>query len=136
MTTTDFFLRASSALSARAHCDLPEPPFCPHGTYFAEKSKLSSAIEASHLDDRRAELRREVNQLRAAGAGEAADPQASLLARLLPTNIGVSRVQLALNIFFAVLVEFGAAFGLYIGHAPWRLRAPRDGTAAERSLGA
>ena len=105
----------------------PSREFC--STYFAEKAKLSSAIEANRLDDRRVELRREVNQLRAAGAGEAADPQASLLARLLPTNIGVSRVQLALNIFFAVLVEFGAALGLYMAtrHSAFVPRATPSG---------
>jgi hypothetical protein len=75
--------------------------------------------------------------LRAAGAGEAADPQASLLARLLPTSIGVSRVQLALNIFFAVLVEFGAALGLYMAtrHGAFAPRATaqrrRDRSAPE-----
>lgn len=110
----------------------PSREFCT--SYFAERAKLSSAIEANRIEERRTELRREVNQLRVAGAGEAADPQASLLARLLPSGVGVSRVQLALNIFFAVLVEFGAALGLYMatrhGAFPARVAAPRRARSA------
>ena len=64
------------------------------------------------------------------------DPQASLLARLLPNNVGISRVQLALNIFFAVLVEFGAAMGLYMatrhGAVTVRAPAPRRRSGSDR----
>lgn len=114
----------------------PSREFCTN--YFAEKAKLSSAIEASRLDDRRIELRREVNQLQAHGAGKSSDPQASLLAQLLPNNVGISRVQLALNIFFAVLVEFGAAMGLYMAtrHGAVTVRASAPPRRRERSADA
>ena len=82
-------------------------------SYFDQRARLSDAVEVSRLDNRRRELRGEVNRLRDAGAGEAADPQATMLAGLVP-KLDVSGAQLAVVIFFGILVELGASFGLFL----------------------
>lgn len=86
--------------------------------YFDEKARLASAVEAKRIEVRRSELRPEITNLRAAGAGEAADPQATMLAGLLP-KIDVGDAQRAVVLFFAFLVELGASFGLFLatGHS-------------------
>jgi hypothetical protein len=56
----------------------------------------------------------EVNRLRAAGAAGEADPQAGIFARWLPGGLTTGTVRDGLAVFFAVIVELGAAFGLYL----------------------
>lgn len=53
----------------------------------------------------------EIKELKTHGAGLELDVQASLLGRFLGLSVG--SVQGGLNLLIAVLVEFGAAFGLY-----------------------
>jgi hypothetical protein len=48
-----------------------------------------------------------------------ADPQASVLARI--TGLEVDKVQTALTIFVALLIEIGSAFGMYVAFAYWRI---------------
>ena len=82
--------------------------------YFEAKGKLGAAIEANRLSSKRGELVAEVNRLRAAGAANEADPQAGIFARWLPGKLTTGTVRDGLAVFFAVLVELGAAFGLYL----------------------
>lgn len=89
--------------------------------YLRLDGELGKASSDQLLRARRDELRRTSAQLRDAGAGQEADPQARLLSRLLAlvvpgADTGV--MQTLLMIMVAVLIEIGSAFGLYLatGH--------------------
>ena len=66
--------------------------------------------------ERIAGLQRERRSLEDKGAGREADNQSAVLARLL--GVQTSEVERGLTLFLAVLVEIGAALGLYFatGH--------------------
>jgi hypothetical protein len=81
--------------------------------YYAAKANLASAIEVNRLSSKRESLVSEVNLLRTHGAGQEADPQAGIFARWVP-GLNIVTVRDALALFFAVLVELGAAFGLFL----------------------
>ncbi len=57
-----------------------------------------------------------------------ADPQASVLARM--TGIELEKVQTALTLFVALLIEIGSGFGMYVAFAYWRMHAPAPATVA------
>src|SRR5215471_7011031 len=84
--------------------------------YFEVKAEAAKASERERLTERIAELRRERGRLEDKGAGREADNQAAVLARLL--GLPASEVERGLMLLLAVLVEIGAAFGLYFatGH--------------------
>ena len=95
--------------------------------YFEVKAEAAKASERERLTERIAELRRERSRLEDTGAGREADDQAAVLARLL--GLPASEVERGLMLFLAVLVEIGAAFGLYFatGHVrPGLLRYDHD----------
>lgn len=75
------------------------------------------------LDDRIERLTREVSGLRAEGGMRDTDPQAELLSRLTFGAIGKHEVRFALVALFALLVEAGAALGLFsaLAHLPERV---------------
>jgi len=84
--------------------------------YFDLKAEEARASEAGRLDHRIAELRDEARQLEEQGAGRQSDDQAAVLAGLL--GLQAASVEHGLMLFLAVLVEIGAALGLYFatGH--------------------
>lgn len=92
----------ATAVESRAFCE----------TYFKTKAELAAALEIGRLDARLQPLKQEVARLQGIGAMEESDVQAGLLSRL--TGVGVSTAQMALVMFVAVLVEIGAALGLYL----------------------
>jgi hypothetical protein len=96
----------ATGLSAREFCK----------SYFAVKAELAGAVEDDRLSQRIDELGREILTLRRKGAGQDNDPQAKMLSSLLGLQVDLgSKV---MNVFLALLVETGAAFGLYLstGH--------------------
>jgi hypothetical protein len=84
--------------------------------YFNLKAEAARASEAGRLEERVAGLKRESHQLEDQGAGREADNQAAVLARVL--ELPAMQVERGLTCFLAVLVEIGAALGLYFatGH--------------------
>ncbi len=84
--------------------------------YFELKAEAARAAEAAMLGERMAGLKRESRHLEEQGAGREADNQAAVLARLL--GLPAVKVERGLMLFLAVLVEIGAALGLYFatGH--------------------
>ena len=62
-----------------------------------------------------------------------ADPQASVLSKI--TGLEVDKVQTALTIFVALLIEIGSGFGMYVAFAYWRIndRAPEVAGAHPRA---
>ena len=100
--------------------------------YFEVKAEAAKASERERLTERIAELRRERSRLEDTGAGREADDQAAVLARLL--GLPASEVERGLMLFLAVLVEIGAAFGLYFatGHVRPGLRRYDDDRREKR----
>ncbi len=85
-------------------------------SYFELKADAARASEAERQEERIAGLKREVRQLEEQGAGREADNQTAVLARLL--GVPAAKVERALMLFLALLVEVGAALGLFFatGH--------------------
>src|SRR5262249_39848091 len=84
--------------------------------YFELKAEAARASEANRLEGQIAGLRDESRYLEQQGAGREADNQAAVLARLL--GLPAVKVERGLTFFLAMLVELGAALGLYFatGH--------------------
>jgi hypothetical protein len=103
----------SSKFCAEATADASRS-FCKE--YFDVRAEAARAVENDHLSERFAELQRERRSLEEKGAGREADNQSAVLARLL--GLQTSEVERGLTLFLAVLVEIGAALGLYFatGH--------------------
>ncbi len=84
--------------------------------YFELKAEAARASEAAGLEERTANLKAEGRRLEGQGGGREADNQAAVLGRLF--GFQTSEVERGLTLFLAVLVEIGAALGLYFatGH--------------------
>ncbi|MGO9475855.1 MAG: hypothetical protein ACLPWS_20980 [Rhodomicrobium sp.] len=99
--------------------------------YFELKAEGARASEAERLEGRIAGLKSETRRLEEQGAGREADNQASVLARLL--GLPAEKVERGLMLFLAVLVEVGAALGLYFATGHMR---PGASGFAEQGRGA
>ena len=95
--------------------------------YFDVKAEVARAGEKEHVTARLGELKRERARLEDLGAGREADSQAAVLAQLLglPTN----EVERGLTLYLALLVEIGAALGIYFATGHIRTER-RDGRRA------
>ncbi len=84
--------------------------------YFDIKAEVAKAGERERLAGRLAELARERGRLEDMGAGREADSQAAVLAQLLGLPTG--EVERGLTLYLSLLVEIGAALGIYFatGH--------------------
>jgi hypothetical protein len=84
--------------------------------YFELKAEAALAGEAQRHEERIASLKVQARRLEEQGAGREADNQAAVLADIL--GLQTARVERGLMLFLAVLVEAGAALGLYFatGH--------------------
>lgn len=80
--------------------------------------ELAGVVEAERLRDRIATLTAEIDRLVEAGARMEQDPQAGVLARI--SGLRIESVQTSLVVLLALLVEFGAAFGLFLALLPLR----------------
>ena len=80
--------------------------------------ELARAKEGNRLDGMIATLRGRIDRLRSSGSGEAADPQAKILAQVL--RLDEETVQRLLMSLIALIVEASSAFGFYLatGHSP------------------
>ena len=89
-------------------------------------AELASALEAQKLEARIAEIGGRLASTTGGTVLAEADPQASVLAKL--SGLNVDKVQTALTLFVAILIEIGSGFGMYVAFAHWRLHdqpAPR-----------
>ena len=94
-------------------------------TYAEKQTELAAAAEADKLTKRIAELSSQLQGLKSQGAGGDKDPQAGMLASL--SGLAPETAQKVLIVSFALLVELGAAFGLFLatGHS-FSEFGPRD----------
>lgn len=91
-----------------------ERSFCKN--YFELKAEGARAGELSALESKIDSLKREARLYEEKGAGREADSQAAVLASLL--GLQAVHVERGMTLFLALLVEIGAAAGLYLatGH--------------------
>ena len=89
--------------------------------YFELKAEAALAGEAQRHEERIASLKVEARQLEEQGAGREGDNQAAVLANIL--GLQTARVERGLMLFLAVLVEVGAALGLYFATGHLRFEA-------------
>jgi hypothetical protein len=82
----------------------------------------ASALEAQKLEARITDIAGKLAQTVGGTAMAEADPQASVLARL--GGFEIEKVQTALTVFVALLIEIGSAFGMYVAFAYWRMHDP------------
>lgn len=82
-------------------------------------SELASAEQAGALEARIAEVNAKLGGIDSSKAMSEADPQAAVIAKL--TGVDLDKVQLAMTLFIALLLEVGSGFGLYIACSQWRL---------------
>lgn len=88
--------------------------------YLGLVAELASAIEAKGLETTIAGLQSKLASGKNHGAVTAdADPQAAVLSKL--TGIELDKVQIAMTVFIALLLEVGSGFGMYIAFSQWRL---------------
>jgi len=93
-------------------------------------AELASAQQSQKLESRISEIGAKLAKTAGGTVMAEADPQASVLAKI--TGLEVDKVQTALTIFVALLIEIGSAFGMYVAFAYWRIndRAPERAPAA------
>ena len=93
-------------------------------------AELAAAREAAQIEQQIARLKIELAKLPSAASQTAADPQATVLARLSGQKNEV--VQTALVILMAILVELGSALGFYVALGQWRIYDERKPVVVAR----
>jgi hypothetical protein len=87
--------------------------------FYKLNAEFASAQQSQRLESRIADISAKLSTTAAGTVMAEADPQASVLSKI--TGIGVDKVQTALTIFIALLIEIGSGFGMYVAFAYWRL---------------
>jgi hypothetical protein len=87
--------------------------------YHALSAELASGREAQTLEARIAEIQGKLGKTDAMTVMGQADPQAAVLSKL--SGLDIDKVQMAMTIFIALLLEVGSTFGMYIAFSQWRL---------------
>ena len=87
--------------------------------YHALTAELASADQARALENRVAGLETRASLVNGSTVMAEADPQAAVLSKL--TGLEIEKVQMAMTIFIALLLEVGSGFGMYIAFSQWRL---------------
>jgi len=101
--------------------------------YRSLSAELASASKADALNERILKAQTQLAGF-SSGANQHADPQAAVLAKL--TGIDLEKIQLAMTVFIALLLEIGSALGMYIAFSQWRIydrhapAAPRMATVS------
>jgi hypothetical protein len=92
---------------------------------FKLDAELASARRSQALEARIAQNGAKIAGANGAAVMAEADPQASVLARLL--GLQLETVQTGLTLFVALLIEIGSGFGMYVAFAYWRPHASMHG---------
>jgi len=92
-------------------------------------AELASAQQSEKLESRIAEITEKLDKTTGGTVMAEADPQASVLSKI--TGLAVDKVQTALTIFVALLIEIGSGFGMYVAFAYWRINDRAAATSIE-----
>lgn len=87
--------------------------------YHGLNAELAAAEQSATLEGRIAGIQAKLVDKSAGTVMAEADPQAYVLAKL--TGLDIDKVQTAMTIFIALLLEVGSGFGMYIAFSQWRL---------------
>src|SRR5262245_28290932 len=87
--------------------------------FYKLNAEFASAQESQKLESRIADIAAKLANTAAGTVMAEADPQASVLSKI--TGLAVDKVQTALTIFIALLIEIGSGFGMYVAFAYWRI---------------
>jgi len=87
--------------------------------YHALTAELASGQQAQTLEAHVADIQAKLGKTNAMTVMADADPQAAVLAKL--SGLEVDKVQIAMTIFIALLLEVGSGFGMYVAFSQWRL---------------
>ncbi|MCB1484456.1 MAG: hypothetical protein KDJ17_06145 [Hyphomicrobiaceae bacterium] len=93
--------------------------------YHALNAELASASEAQSANERIAQMKAKLAGMSGSTALSEADPQARVLADLAGAfipGVSIERVQMAMTIFIAMLLEIGSGFGMYVAFSQWRIQ--------------
>jgi len=97
-------------------------------------AEFASAQQSQALETRIAEIQGKLDKSSAGTVMAEADPQAAVLSKL--SGVDIDKIQMALTIFVALLLEVGSGFGMYVAFSQWRLydshapAAPRMATVS------
>lgn len=94
-------------------------------------AELASGREAEKLETRITDIGSKLAKAAGGTAMSESDPQASVLANL--TGIELQKVQTALALFVALLIEIGSGFGMYVAFAYWRMHGHEPQTVSVRA---
>ena len=92
--------------------------------FHALSAEIASAQQADAVRTQVAAAKEKLGKVDTKAAMSEADPQASVLAKLLSflgLTVQVEDVQTALALFVALLLEIGSGFGMYVAFSTWRL---------------
>jgi hypothetical protein len=87
--------------------------------FYKLNAEFASAQESQKLEARIADIAAKLDNTAAGTVMAEADPQASVLSKI--TGLAIDKVQTALTIFVALLIEIGSGFGMYVAFAYWRI---------------
>jgi hypothetical protein len=91
--------------------------FC--SKYHGLTAEMASGQQAQALEARIAEIQGKLGKTDAMTVMGEADPQAAVLSKL--SGLDIDKVQMAMTIFIALLLEVGSGFGMYVAFSQWRL---------------
>jgi hypothetical protein len=83
------------------------------------EAEIGNALEAIKLNGKIEELTAKIAKASGGSVLAEADPQATVLARIL--GVPLEQVQTGLTLFVALLIEIGSGFGMYVAFAFWRM---------------
>jgi Poxvirus D5 protein-like len=87
--------------------------------YHSLTAELASGQQAAALEARVAEIQSKLGETKNTTVMTEADPQAAVLAKL--SGFDVDKIQMAMTVFIALLLEVGSGLGLYVAFSQWRL---------------
>lgn len=87
--------------------------------YHGLTAEMASGQQAQALEARISDIQSKLGKADAMTVMGESDPQAAVLSKL--TGLDVDKIQMAMTIFIALLLEVGSAFGMYIAFSQWRL---------------
>jgi hypothetical protein len=98
-------------------------------TYHKLQAELAAAKKDEALQKRADEIRVHLGEMDGRAAARVADPQATMISKLL--GFDIKQVELGLTILVTLLVELGSSMGLYVSTSIWRIHEQRKKPAPE-----